>query len=190
MKGERCYTQKCAIERREYPPGQHGQGQTRRKVSSYGIQLREKQKLRRIYGVLEKQFRHYFDLAARKKGVTGENLLSLLERRLDNVVYRLGLGMSRTQARQLVTHGHFTVNGRGVNIPSFLVKPKDRVAVRSRSRELLLLKGNAEGAKNKPVPAWLSFEADKMEASVVSAPSRDDMGHEVKEQLVVEFYSR
>lgn len=190
LKGERCYTQKCGVERREYPPGQHGQGQVRRKVSSYGIQLREKQKLRRIYGLLEKQFRSYFYDAARKKGVTGENLLSILESRLDNVIYRLGLGLSRAQARQLITHGCFAVNGRFVNIPSYRLKPKDCITVCDKKKEMVLLKSNSENAKSKSIPTWLSFDPDKMEASIVTLPSRDDIGHDVKEQLVVEFYSR
>ena len=190
LKGERCFTQKCAAERREYPPGQHGQGQTRRKMSSYGVQLREKQKIRRIYGILEGQFRTYFHHASRKKGVTGENLLTMMECRLDNVIYRLGLGSSRAQSRQLVTHGYFAVNGRPVNVPSFLVRPKDSITVLDKKRETELLKNNAETAKNKPIPAWLSFDPDKIEASVVTMPSRNDIDQDVKEQLVVEFYSR
>lgn len=190
LKGERCFTQKCAVERREYPPGQHGQGQVRRKVSSYGTQLREKQKLRRIYGILEGQFRNYFHKAARQKGVTGENLLQLLERRLDNVVYRLGWGVSRAQARQMVNHGCFAVNGRAINIPSYLLRLRDSVSVMGKNKEMLLLKENIESAKNKPVPSWLAIDLDKVEATFLSFPSREEIGLDVKEQLVVEFYSK
>ncbi|WP_066640441.1 30S ribosomal protein S4 [Desulfolucanica intricata] len=188
LKGDRCYSTKCAIDRRSYPPGQHGQ--SRRKVSEYGLQLREKQKTRRIYGVLEKQFRGYFDKAERQQGITGENLLRLLERRLDNVVYRLGLAASRVEARQLVRHGHFMVNGRKVNIPSFLVKVGDVIAVREKSKESPRIKELMERASEKTPPAWLEYESDQAQGRVVSLPKRDEIDAPVQEHLIVELYSR
>lgn len=188
LKGDRCYTTKCGVDRRTYAPGQHGQG--RKKVSEYGLQLREKQKTRRIYGILEGQFRHYFDKAERQPGVTGENLLYLLERRLDNVIYRLGLGSSRNEARQLVRHGHFTVNGRKVNIPSYLLRVGDVVAVREKSKESPRIKELMERAADRTPPAWLEFEADQASARVVAIPVRDQIDTPVQEHLIVELYSR
>lgn len=188
LKGDRCFTPKCAIERRAYPPGQHGQG--RKKVSEYGLQLREKQKARRIYGILENQFRRYFDKAERQPGVTGENLLRLLERRMDNVIYRLGLGSSRSEARQLVRHGHFTVNGRKVNIPSFLIKVGDVITVRDKSKESPRIKELLERAGDRTPPAWLELEAEQARARVVDLPTRDQIDATVQEHLIVELYSR
>ncbi|VBB04863.1 ribosomal protein s4 signature [Lucifera butyrica] len=188
LKGDRCYSDKCAFSKRGYAPGQHGQG--RKKVSEYGIQLREKQKARRIYGVLERQFRAYFDKAERQKGVTGENLLVLLERRLDNVVYRLGFANSRTQARQLVRHGHFTVNGRKVNIPSYLIKAGDVIQVPESSKESPLIKEIAEGLSQKTTPAWLEMSAQDMNGKVVRYPTREEIDIPIQEHLIIELYSR
>lgn len=188
LKGDRCYTDKCAIDRRSYAPGQHGQN--RKKISEYGIQLREKQKARRIYGVLEKQFRNYFEKAERQPGVTGENLLRLLERRLDNVIYRLGLAGSRAEARQLVRHGHFTVNGRKVNIPSYLVKVGDEIAVKEGSAGSPKFKEIKEAAAHKTPPAWLEGNAENLRGRVVALPSREDMDVNIEEHLIVELYSR
>lgn len=188
LKGDRCYTGKCAIDRRAYAPGQHGQG--RKKVSEYGLQLREKQKAKRIYGILETQFRNYFEKADRQKGITGENLLRLLERRLDNVVFRLGYGSSRTEARQLVRHGHFIVNDSRVNIPSFLVKVGDVVAVTEKSKESPKLKELAESAQSKAAPAWLEKDSAALGGKIVSIPSREDIDVPIQEHLIVELYSR
>lgn len=188
LKGDRCYTPRCAVDRRAYAPGEHGQG--RKKVSEYGLQLREKQKTRRIYGILEGQFRLYFKKAERQQGVVGENLLRLLERRLDNVVYRLGLGASRNEARQLVRHGHFTVNGKKVNIPSFLVKVGDVIDVREKSKESPRVKELMERAADRTPPAWLEFDANKTTGSVVALPARDQIDAPVQEHLIVELYSR
>ena len=188
LKAERCVTAKCAIERSGYAPGQHGQA--RAKFSEYGVQLREKQKLRRIYGVLEKQFRNYFALANRKKGVTGEYLLGLLERRLDSVVQRLGFAGSKAAARQLVLHGHFTVNGKKVNIPSYLVKKGDTVAPASNKINKSPVKKALENMKEKSIPQWLAFDADKKQGIVQSLPSREDINVPIQEQLIVELYSR
>lgn len=190
LKGDRCYTPKCAIDRRGYPPGQHGQSRKMRKVSEYGLQLREKQKARRIYGILEGQFRRYFELSEKQQGITGENLLRLLERRLDNVVYRLGLAASRVEARQLVRHGHFTVNGRKVNIPSFLVKIGDVVAVRDKSKESPRIKELLERAADKSLPEWLEYEPDQARGRIVALPARDQIDVPVQEHLIVELYSR
>ncbi|MGE5553240.1 MAG: 30S ribosomal protein S4 [Betaproteobacteria bacterium] len=189
LKGDRCYTNKCALDRRGYAPGQHGQSR-RSKPSEYALQLREKQKLRRIYGILETPLRNYFEAAERKRGVTGENLLQLLERRLDNVVYRLGLAGSRAEARQLVRHGHFTVNGEKVNIPSFLVKAGDTIAVKESSRKLNRIQEMLQAAGARPIPAWLSFNPETFSATVVSLPTRDQIETNIKEHLIVEFYSR
>ncbi len=194
LKGERCLSPKCPIVQRQpmrnFPPGQHGQKRSRR-PSEYGIQLREKQKIRKMYGVLEGQFRRHFTEAVRRGGVTGENLLQILETRLDNVVYRLGFADSRKQARQIVRHGHFTVNGRKTNIPSFIVKPEDVIAVRRQSREREYFKIVAETAGTKQVPDWLTRDMENMSGRVVSAPARDQIEiPPVNEQLVVEFYSR
>ena len=188
LKGDRCYTGKCAIDRRAYAPGQHGQG--RKKQSEYGLQLREKQKARRIYGILETQFRNYFEKAEHQKGVTGENLLRLLERRLDNVVYRLGFAGSRVEARQLVRHGHFIVNGKKVNIPSFLTKIGDVVEVAEKSRDNNRVKELAEQAARKTPPTWLESNADQFAGKVVAFPSREEIDVPIEEHLIVELYSR
>jgi len=188
LKGTRCMGPKCAIERRPYPPGQHGRG--RIKESEYLVQLREKQKARRIYGVLEKQFRGYYEEATRAKGVTGTRLLQLLELRLDNVVYRGGLAMSRDQARQFVTHGHFQVNGRKVDIPSYRVKAGDVVAVRERSRSVGRIVEAAAFAAGRHIPEWLILEAGELKISVVSEPARELIDVPVQEQMIVELYSK
>lgn len=191
LKGERCLSPKCALERRPYPPGLHGrQAQFRRKVSDYGLQLRAKQKARRVYGVLERQFRRYFREAERRRGLTGTNLLILLESRLDNVVYRLGFAQSRPQARQLVRHGHFEVNGRKVNIPSYLVQAGDVVAVRSGSRDNVYFKDVALDLEHRSVPEWLSRDDASMSGRVMSLPERGDIDVSINEQLIVEYYSR
>ena len=188
LKGERCYTDKCAFERRSYAPGQHGQARV--KVSDYGIRLREKQRVRRIYGVQESQFRAYFQEADRQKGVTGTNLLRLLERRLDNVVYRLGFAVSRAQARQLVRHGHFLVNGRRVDIPSFLVKVGDEIQVREKSRDIQPIKEAMEAVARKGIPDWLELDADNFKGKVKALPERHHITMPIKEQFIVEFYSK
>ncbi len=188
LKGERCYTGKCALERRSYAPGQHGQG--RKKVSEYGKQLRTKQYAKRYYGVLEGQFRHYFEMAEKMHGVTGACLLSLLESRLDNVVYRLGFASSRAQARQLVTQGHFTVNGRKVNVPSFLVKPGMVVAISEKSRQLGAIKAIVEANESRPVPKWLELNREALEAKVVTLAAREDIDLPIEETLIVELYSK
>jgi len=188
LKGERCYTSKCAIEKRKYPPGQHGQRQ--RKLADYGIQLREKQKIKRIYRVLERQFRNYFKEAVRRKGVTGEILLQLLEQRLDNVVYRLGFGLSRRQARQLVNHGHFAVNGRKVNIPSYQMRPGDTVEVVQGSKEAGAIVEAARATAGRRTPVWLSVDPVAMTGRLISVPTREQIDTQVNEALVVEFYSR
>jgi small subunit ribosomal protein S4 len=188
LKGERCMTKKCAIERRPTPPGPHQQ--RRRKPSEYGLQLREKQKARRIYGVLESQFRKTFSEASRRTGRTGETLLRFLELRLDNVVYRLGLAANREQARQLVTHGHFEVNGVKTNIPSYRVRVGDTIRVRERSRALTFFKEVTDTLRGKPVPQWLSLQADSLSGTVLALPERSDSDQTVREQLIVEYYSR
>jgi small subunit ribosomal protein S4 len=188
LKGERCFTPKCAVERRPSPPGDHGQ--RRRKISEYGEHLKEKQKVRAIYGVLERQFRKHFDQAKRQPGATGENLLRLLETRLDNVVYRLGFADNRNQARQLVTHGHITLNGRKTDIPSALVRQGDTVAVGSRSREKEYFKIVSETLEKKSVPRWLELDAGQLSGRVATPPSREDIENNINEQLIVEFYSR
>jgi len=191
LKGERCLSPKCAMERRAYAPGDHGrQAQFRRQVSDYGQQLREKPKVRRIYGILEAQFRRYYDIAVRMKGQTGVNLLTVLERRLDNVVYRLGLADSRAQARQLVLHGHFELNGRKTNIPSALVKVGDVVKVREIRARNGYFSGMGEVLEHKTVPDWLSLNAAEMSGTVLTAPTRDQIDVPVQEQLIVEYYSR
>ncbi|MBP1571031.1 MAG: 30S ribosomal protein S4 [Oscillospiraceae bacterium] len=186
LKGERCYSDKCALARRNFAPGQHGQA--RKKSSEYGIQLRAKQKARRYYGVLEGQFAHYFELAEKKPGIAGENLLKILESRLDNVVYTAGFGMSRRQARQLVLHRHFTVNGHTVNIPSFLVKPGDVIEVRGSACEKI--KENVEKNASRPVPMWMSFDKDALKVVVNRLPERSEIELDVEEQLIVELYSK
>ena len=187
LKGDRCYSDKCAIARRPTAPGQHGQ--VRKKASEYGIQLREKQKARRIYGVLEKQFARYFEMAERMKGITGENLLQILERRLDNVVYRLGFASSRAQARQLVRHGHITVNGKRVNIPSYITNVGDVIAVREKSTGMEHFKAVKEGAGKAIVP-WLQVDYEKLEGTIVALPAREDIDVPIQEHLIVELYSR
>jgi small subunit ribosomal protein S4 len=188
LKGSRCYTKKCSFERRSTPPGMNTQ--RRRKVSEFGIQLREKQKVRKSYSVLEKQFRNYFEKAEQRKGMTGENLLRLLEMRLDNVVFRMGLASSRAQARQLVSHGHFAVNGRPTNVPSFPTKVGDRVEVRESRRGREIFKVVAETVKSAQIPDWVSVDARQLAGSVLAEPAREQMPPEFNEQLVVEFYSR
>ena len=188
LKGERCYSDKCAINRRSFAPGQHGKA--RKKLSEYGLQLREKQKARRYYGVLEGQFHHYFEMAERKAGITGENLLQILESRLDNVVYRLGFAMSRPEARQLVVHGHFTVNGKKVNIPSYLVSAGDVIAVQQKSKQSEKFKVVAEANANRPVPAWLEVDRENQSGKVVALPSRDQIDLDIQETLLVELYSK
>jgi small subunit ribosomal protein S4 len=188
LKGDRCYTDKCAIKRRNYPPGQHGQG--RSKVSAYGIQLREKQKVRRIYGLLEKQFRSYFAEADRLKGVTGENLLFLLEKRLDNVVYRLGFASSRSESRQLIRHGHFTLNGRKVNIPSIQIKLGDIINLREKSRKIASISDSLESVVRRGVPQWLELDRDAFKGIIKGLPTREDIVTPIQEQLVVELYSK
>ena len=188
LKGDRCYTDKCSADRRPYPPGQHGQGRT--KTSEYGLQLREKQKAKRYYGVLESQFRGYFEMASKKKGKTGENLLALLESRLDNTVYRLGFAMSRAEARQLVLHGHFQVNGRKVNIPSFLVKPGMIITLKEKSRSLDKLKAVIEANAFRQPPKWLEYDANALVAKVTTVPTREDIDIPIEEQLIVELYSK
>jgi len=191
LKGERCLSPKCAVERRPYPPGLHGRQATfRRKVSDYGHQLRAKQKARRVYGVLERQFRRYFREAERRRGLTGTNLLVMLESRLDNVVYRLGFAVSRPQARQLVRHGHFEVNGRKVNIPSFLVEPNDVVAVRARSRQNAHFQEVALDLEHRAVPDWLSRDDLTMSGHVLAPPQRENIDVAIDEYLIVEYYSR
>lgn len=188
LKGERCYTDKCAIERRNYPPGEHGQA--RPKFSEYSIQLREKQKLRRIYGVFEGQFRRYFQMADRAKDVTGEALLQFLERRLDNVAFRLGFATSRSEARQLVRHGHFQVNGRKVNIPSYLVRAGDTVSVREKSRQVARIQEAMELAQRRGVPEWLEVTPESFSGRMKALPTRADLTLPVNEKLVVELYSK
>ena len=188
LKGAKCYTKKCPFERRPNPPGQHGV--RRRKVSEFGLQLREKQKMRRIYSVHERQFKRYFEDAERRSGITGEYLLRLLETRLDNVVYRMGFASSRAQARQLVSHGHFTVNGRGTTVPSHAVKEGDRIEVRESSRKSAYFKNAREALQGAQRPDWLNVDTDKLAGSVTTMPRRDQMPAELNEQLVIEYYSR
>ena len=189
LKGERCYTGKCAIDRRAFAPGQHGQARAK-KPTEYGLQLREKQKARRLYGVMEKQFRHYFDEAARRKGVTGENLLTLLERRLDNVVFHLGFASSRAEARQLVNHGHFTVNGKKVDIPSFSVRVGEVIAVKEGSKSSPRMKQLLENLGSRTVPGWISLDANTAAGTIVALPTREDIQLPIEEHLIVEKYSR
>ena len=190
LKGDRCYSDKCALARRSFVPGQHGQNQARKKVSEYGLQLRAKQKAKRYYGVLESQFAHYFEMAERKSGITGENLLRILESRLDNIVYRAGFAMSRKEARQLVLHRHFTVNGQTVNIPSYLVSAGDVIAVQQKSKQSEKFKVVAEANANRPVPAWLEVDRENQSGKVVALPSRDQIDLDIQETLIVELYSK
>ena len=189
LKGDRCYSDKCAFDRRSYPPGEHGERRGR-KTSDYGIQLREKQKIKRIYGLSEKQFHLFFERADRQKGITGSNLLVSLERRLDNVVYRLGFASSRSQARQLVQHSHFLVNGKKVNIPSFEVKVGDSVEVRERSRAMQLIQDSMDAVVRRGVPQWLDLEKENLKGMVKNLPVREDLTMPMQEQLVVELYSK
>jgi len=188
LKGDRCYTGKCAIDRRPYPPGQHGKSRT--KISEYGLQLREKQKAKRIYGVLESQFRNYFEEADRKKGITGDNLLITLESRLDNVAYRAGLGRSRTEARQVVRHNHVLVNGKRVNIPSYLVKEGDVIQIKEKSQGIQRFKNIFESTAGRPVAEWLSVDLDNYTVKVLSLPTREQITVPILETLIVELYSK
>ncbi len=189
LKGERCYTEKCAIEKRNFPPGQHGKRRAAKMVG-YGVQLREKQRVKRIYGVLEDQFRLYFEAAERQRGITGTVLLQLLERRLDNVVYRLGFSTSRSQAREMVRHGHFVVNGKKVNIPSYLVRAGDAVVVRPSSLKSASILHGMDEVKGRGIPEWLQLDAEKLSGRVVSVPTREQINLPVQEQLIVELYSK
>jgi small subunit ribosomal protein S4 len=188
LKGDRCYSDKCAVERRPYPPGQHGN--RRIKQSDYGIQLREKQKARRIYGIMESQFRNYFKMADGQKGVTGENLLVLLERRLDSTAYRLGFATSRSDARQLVRHGHLMVNGRKVNIPSYLLRPGDAIEIREKSRQSVRVQEAMVSAERKSTPPWLELDPATFKGTFKAFPTRDEIALPVQEQLIVELYSK
>ncbi len=188
LKGERCYSDKCSVGRRSYAPGQHGQG--RKKSSEYGLQLRAKQKARRYYGVNEVQFHHYFEIAERKVGVTGENLLRILESRLDNIVYRVGFASSRAEARQLVGHGHFEVNGKRVDIASYLVKAGDVIAICEKARKSEKIKAVIEANSARPVPQWIDVNRDALEAKVINLPAREMIDAPIEEQLIVEFYSK
>ena len=188
LKGDRCYTDKCAIERRPYPPGQHGQGRV--KFSGYGVQLREKQKVKRMYGLLESQFRGYYHRASAAKGKTGENLLQQLELRLDNVVFRMGFADTRNEARQLVRHGHFTINGKRVNIPSFAVKPGTTVEVAEKSRKMLRIAEALETVDRRGVPQWIDLDKKAFKATVKTPPNREDLTMPIQEQLIVELYSK
>jgi len=188
LKGERCYTDSCAFDRRQYAPGQHGQN--RAKFSAYGEQLREKQKVKRIYGVLEKQFRNYFHKAAQKRGVTGENLIELLESRLDNMLYRLGFATSRTEARQLIRHRHLLVNNRQVDIPSYQVKRGDIIQIREKSRSVARIKESVETAKQRGIPGWVEIDAEHFQGKIVALPRREEITMPINEQLIVELYSK
>ena len=189
LKAEKCFTEKCAIEKRNYPPGQHGQRRASR-LSDYGVQLREKQKLRRMYGVLEKQFRSYYAEADRKKGITGENLLQMLESRLDNVAYKMGLGGSRTEARQIVKHNSILVNGKRVNIPSYQVQPGDSISVSDKSKDQLRIKSALDAADERGLPEWLEVDVKKLTGIFKNRPERDDLPSTINESLVVELYSK
>src|SRR6185503_11852054 len=189
LKGDRCYTDKCGFERRAYAPGQHGQAR-RRKLSNYGEQLREKQKVKRIYGIAERQFRGYYYKALRLKGVTGENLLVLLERRLDNIVYRLGFASDHAEGRQLVRHGHFTVNGKRVNIPSYLVRPNDVVQVRESSKTIARINEALAAVDRRGVPQWIALDKDNFKGQVTQLPAREDVTLPIREQLIIELYSK
>ena len=188
LKGTRCFSEKCALSKRAYAPGQHGQA--RKKMSEYGVQLREKQKTRRYYGVLEGQFANYYEMAVKKAGITGENLLIILESRLDNIVYRLGWATSRPEARQLVRHGHFEVNGQKANIPSILLKAGDTITIKDKSRSSEKIKAVLETTESKVVPMWLTLDKNALSASIVRMPTRDEIDLEVEEHLIVELYSK
>ncbi|NWF52198.1 MAG: 30S ribosomal protein S4 [Nitrospirae bacterium] len=188
LKGDRCYTEKCAIDRRKYPPGQHGQGY--RKLSDYGIQLREKQRVRKTYGLLERQFRRYFEEAERRKGITGEVLLQLLERRLDNIVYRMGFASNRRQARQFVNHGHFLVNGKKITLPTYEVKGGDVIEVAESGKNIHEITDSVVKAVHRGIPAWVEVDSENMRGKVLHIPSREEIQLPVKEQLIVELYSK
>ena len=188
LKGDRCFKDKCSLERRNFPPGQHGQ--KRQKFSDYGMQLREKQKVKRMYGLLEKQFRNYFIKAEHIKGITGENLLSRLETRLDNIVYRMGFACSRNQARLLVTQGHFLVNGKKVNIPSFAVKVSDVIEVKEKSQKINMIQESMESAIQRGIPNWLELDSENFRGIIKLMPSREDITHPIQEQMIVELYSK
>lgn len=190
LKGNKCNTEKCPVAKRNYAPGQHGQSKSRMKFSNYGLQLREKQKVKRMYGVLERQFRKYFKIAAKRKGVTGKVLLQLLERRLDNVIFRLGAGVSRSEARQLVRHNFVRVNSHRVNIPSFMVKKDDLIDMSIKEKSLKAIRENIELTKDRSVPAWLEFDSLALKAKVLRLPEKDDIQHPIQEQLIVELYSK
>jgi len=190
LKGERCYTDKCPFERRSYPPGQHGPQQLRTKLSDYGIRLREKQKVKRIYGISEKQMRRYYEMATKMPGQAGHNLLQLLERRLDNVVYRLGFAVSRAQARQYVNHGFFKVNGRNVDIPSYLVKPGDIIELKEKYRNNPQIVESLETVVRKGIPSWLELDAENFKGIVKNLPTREDITMPIQESYIIEFYSR
>jgi len=189
LKGTKCSTEKCPAAKRAYPPGQHGESR-RRKLSNYGLQLREKQKVKRIYGVLEKQFRRYFKIASKTKGVTGKVLLQLLERRLDNVIFRLGLAISRPQARQIVRHNQVFVNSKRVNIPSYLIDKDDIVQVKTKDKAKVKIKDNMELSKDRTVPSWLEFNANELSGKVIRLPEKEDIQQQIQEQLIVELYSK
>ena len=188
LKGDRCYTDKCAVDRRSYPPGQHGQ--SKGKNSNYAVQMREKQKIRRVYGIQEKQFRRYFKIADRQRGMTGSNLLTLLETRLDNIFYRFGFSNSRSEGRQLIMHGHVLVNGKSVDIPSFHVKSGDVISIHEKSREVSRIKLALDSVERRGIPAWLELDRQQFSGIVKAIPSREDLAMPLQEQLVVEFYSR
>jgi len=188
LKGTRCYTEKCTFERRKYPPGQHGHNKG--KLSDYGLQLREKQKVKRIYGIMEQQFKNYFEKSTKMKGVTGENLLKLLERRLDNVIYRMGFAINRRQARQMVRHGFFMINGKKVNIPSYLVRPGDIIDITQAGRELEAIKENLALAEQRGLPVWIEINIEEMKGKFVRLPEKEEIQLPVQEQLIVEFYSK
>lgn len=190
LKGQRCFTEKCAVEKRNFVPGEHGRIMRQRKLIGYGLQLREKQKVKRMYGVLENQFRRYFKMAARRKGVTGTLLLQFLERRLDNVVYRIGFATSRNQARQLVRHGHVQVNGRKVNVPSFLCSKDDEISIREKSRKNPFILSSVESMAGRGVPSWLNLEGENLKGQVLELPSREDIQAPIEESLIVELYSK
>jgi small subunit ribosomal protein S4 len=188
LKGDRCFTEKCAFERRGYPPGQHGQG--RIKFSEYGLQLREKQKIKRVYGLVEKQFRNLFAKAENRKGITGANMISMLESRFDNFIYRAGFAMSRSEARQLIRHGHFQINGKTVDIPSIEIQKGDSVAVKDSSKNIVRIRAAVEGVKRREVPQWIELDAAQLVAKVRDLPSRDDVTLPMEERMVVELYSK
>ena len=188
LKGDRCYTEKCAVERRKYPPGQHGQ--RRKKMSDYALQLREKQKAKETYGVLEKQFKRYFYQAERKSGITGSNLLQLLELRLDNIIYRLGFASNRRQARQLVLHGHITVNDKRVNIPSYLVRINDIIGIKETSKKIAVVEENISKIEHRGMPGWVELDMNNLKGKVLHYPSRDEIEIPVQEQLIIELYSK